>query len=260
MLPISSSIFSTRTPSLPHSLPPSQAPSIEWPLEPSVSPHTAYPTIALSTTSMPTTSPENLVDGPSPSPSVETRPPSDAPLLHIRGDLKRFHKITVDLHGPFADELGTPNPFIDFRYHVIFIHNASDFELSTPGYFAADGRAANTSATSGNVWRAHLRPHLIGWWSARIIFEIGHESAIDSEFSTPHAQFNGLQVNFFVSETDKFGRDLRAKGVLRVVPGSRYLQFDSGEAFLKVGADSPENLLAYSDFDGELDFLMCMRA
>ena len=36
--------------------------------------------------------------------------------------------------------------------------------------------------------------------------------------------------------------------------GKRYLQFtETGEYFIKGGADSPENFLAYADFDGTFD-------
>ena len=48
--------------------------------------------------------------------------------------------------------------------------------------------------------------------------------------------------------TDKTGRDHRGKGRLRYV-GRHHLQFANGEYFLKAGADSPENLLAYTDID-----------
>ena len=49
--------------------------------------------------------------------------------------------------------------------------------------------------------------------------------------------------------TDKTGRDLRGKGLLEYV-GEHYYRFaGTGEYFLKQGADSPENLLAYEDFD-----------
>ena len=51
-----------------------------------------------------------------------------------------------------------------------------------------------------------------------------------------------------MAETDKSGRDFRGKGMLRYV-GERYLRFDNGEWFVKAGADSPETLLAYEDFD-----------
>lgn len=52
---------------------------------------------------------------------------------------------------------------------------------------------------------------------------------------------------FDITGTDKVVPDLRAKGRLRYV-GEHHLQFANGDYFLKVGADSPENLLAYVDF------------
>ena len=37
---------------------------------------------------------------------------------------------------------------------------------------------------------------------------------------------------------------------LRLPTLQRYLRFDDGDRFIKVGTDSPENLLAYYEFDG----------
>src|SRR5690606_38932338 len=60
---------------------------------------------------------------------------------------------------------------------------------------------------------------------------------------------NGATGTFTVQPSDKTGADFRGKGVLRHV-GERYLRFSgTGEAFLKGGASSPENLLAYQGFD-----------
>ncbi|MCD6288081.1 MAG: DUF5060 domain-containing protein, partial [Candidatus Hydrogenedentes bacterium] len=57
--------------------------------------------------------------------------------------------------------------------------------------------------------------------------------------------------SFSVAPTDKTGRDFRGKGRLDYV-GKRYLRFaETGEYFLKCGADAPENFLAYVDFDGD---------
>jgi hypothetical protein len=51
--------------------------------------------------------------------------------------------------------------------------------------------------------------------------------------------------------SDKTGRDHRGKGRLQYV-GGRYLRFaETGEYFLKQGADAPGNLFAYEDFDGD---------
>ena len=61
--------------------------------------------------------------------------------------------------------------------------------------------------------------------------------------------FDGASGNFQVAATDKIGgRDHRGKGRLNYV-NKHHLQFANGEWFLKGGADSPENFLAYDDFD-----------
>ena len=64
------------------------------------------------------------------------------------------------------------------------------------------------------------------------------------------APFDGRSGVFQVAATDKKSPDFRARGRLRYT-GKHYLQFaGSGDYFLKLGADSPETLLAYADFDG----------
>lgn len=61
--------------------------------------------------------------------------------------------------------------------------------------------------------------------------------------------FDGASGSFVIGPTDKTGRDLRSKGLLSYV-GGHHLQFaGTSEFFLKAGADSPENFLAYEDFD-----------
>ena len=61
--------------------------------------------------------------------------------------------------------------------------------------------------------------------------------------------FDGESGSFDILPTDKTGRDHRGKGLLEYV-GEHHLRFaENGEWFLKAGADSPENLLAYEDFD-----------
>lgn len=68
----------------------------------------------------------------------------------LLGEQRRWHPITIQVYGPQADELGDPNPFLDYRFNVVIM--ASDgVVLIVPGFFAVDGDAANTSATAGNV-------------------------------------------------------------------------------------------------------------
>ena len=120
-----------------------------------------------------------------------------------------------------------------------------------PGYFAADGNAANTSATGGNKWRVHLCPDYPGQWEYRGSFLKGKNIALTDNEGSPVELSEEIDGSFTVVPTDKTGRDMRAKGRLEYV-GKHYLQFAGNhEYFLKQGADAPENLLAYEDFDGE---------
>lgn len=171
--------------------------------------------------------------------------------VEITGELRTWHKVTLTLDGPWAHERDAqPNPFTDYRMEVLFKHESGKLEYRVPGYFASDGAAAESSAESGLKWRAHLSPDLPGVWSYQIFFHQGKLVALnDDADSNPLSPYHGLQGNFTVGESDKSGRDFRAKGRLKYV-GSRYLQFaGNGEYFLKAGADAPETFLGYADFD-----------
>ncbi len=170
--------------------------------------------------------------------------------VKISGELQQWHKITLDLEGPYSSETGTDaNPFTDFRYEVTFTHESGTPTYTIPGYFAADGNAAESGADSGNIWRAHLSPDKTGKWSYQISFVSGNGVAISNSKGESVAPFDGKSGSFNILPTNKTGRDLRAKGRLQVV-GEHYLRFaGTEEYFLKVGADAPENLLSYDDFD-----------
>ncbi len=168
----------------------------------------------------------------------------------VTGELKRWHPVTITFDGPAAGETGEPNPFRYYRLNVAFRHEDGQDALVVPGYFAADGDAAETGATSGNKWRAHFTPSRTGSWSYTASFRQGDDVAISLSPTAGEATaFDGAQGTFTVAETDKSGRDFRGKGMLRYV-GERYLRFDNGEWFMKGGADAPETLLGYKDFDG----------
>jgi hypothetical protein len=171
--------------------------------------------------------------------------------VEITGELKQWHKVTLTVDGPMAKETDTdPNPFTDYRFNAAFRHEASGTEYLIPGYFAADGRAGESSAEAGNKWRAHFVPDRRGTWSYRVQFRRGKLAAVESGNAAAVSGVDGQVGRFEISKSDKSGRDFRGKGRLRYV-GKRYLQFaGSSEYFLKFGADSPESLLAYADFDG----------
>jgi hypothetical protein len=169
----------------------------------------------------------------------------------ISGELKQWHKVTLTLAGPQADESSSaPNPFMDYRMTVAFVHESGSPKFTVPGYFAADGHAANSSATSGNKWRAHLAPDKPGRWNYRILFVSGKGVAVaDATAGQAVAPFNGSTGVIQIGATDKRSPDFRALGRLTYA-GRHYLQFaGSGGYFLKLGADAPETLLAYADFD-----------
>ena len=173
--------------------------------------------------------------------------------VEIGGELRQWHKVTLTLDGPQADEgAESPNPFRDYRMTVRFTHESGVPSYSVPGYFAADGNAANSSASSGNKWRAHLSPDKPGRWSYFISFVQGKNAAIDAAAAgegEPVVALHGLYGSFRIAATDKTLPDLRARGRLEYV-GGHYLRFaGTGEFFLKLGTDSPETLLAYADFD-----------
>ena len=167
------------------------------------------------------------------------------------GELRQWHKVTLTFNGPQASETDTsPNPFTDYRMTVVFTHESGAPRYEVPGYFAADGDAANTSATSGNKWRAHVSPDKVGKWNWRASFVSGSGVATTPTASGQAvAPVDGATGSFDVAASNKTAPDFRAKGRLQYV-GKHYLRFaGSGEYFLKAGPDSPETLLAYEDFD-----------
>ncbi|MEO1253728.1 MAG: DUF5060 domain-containing protein, partial [Bacteroidota bacterium] len=166
----------------------------------------------------------------------------------IAGELKKWHKVTLSFEGPDLNETATSNPFADYRLNVTFTNGSKTYVV--PGFYAADGDAANTSATSGKVWQVHFAPDEVGTWTYGTSFRTGTDIAISTNPTdgTPIA-FDGQTGTFDISSTDKTGRDFRATGRLEYV-GEHYLQFaETGDYFFKVGADAPENTFAYEDFD-----------
>ena len=167
----------------------------------------------------------------------------------VSGELKQWHRVTVTFAGPDTGETAEPNPFRDCRLSVAFFQEGSG--KAVPGYYAADGNAAESGAEKGNCWRVHFTPDRPGQWHYKASFRTGRDVAADTdpEAGKPTA-FDAATGSFTVAASDKTGRDHRAKGMLRYV-GQHYPQFaGTGEFFLKGGADSPENFLAYADFDG----------
>ncbi|MBD5777967.1 DUF5060 domain-containing protein [Pelagicoccus sp. NFK12] len=174
----------------------------------------------------------------------------------ITGELSQWHAVTLDLDGPYAKEGdASPRTFRDYSFFVTFTHESGVPSYTVPGYFAADGDAANTSAEAGSTWRAHLSPSKTGKWYYRTHFAAGEDVAVAPSNGSPLAPYNGLTGSFLVGGSDKSAPDFRAQGRLEYV-GQRYLRFAGDQSyFFKAGPDAPETMLAYTDFDNTLTML-----
>ncbi len=168
--------------------------------------------------------------------------------VKVEGEVKKWHKITLHFYGKDLGEYDEENPFLNYRLNVTFTHKKKVYVV--PGFYAADGNAAETSAQSGNVWQVRFRPDEIGEWKYEVSFRKGREIAVNDDPTAGNVvDFDGIKGSFVVEPSDKEGEDFRAKGRLQYTPNG-YLQFiGTKQYFLKGGADSPENFLGYYEFD-----------
>ena len=168
--------------------------------------------------------------------------------IQVEGELKKWHKVTLNIPGPEVAESDAKNPFLDYKLDVTFTNGERSYTV--PGFFAADGNAAETSADEGNAWKVRFRPDATGTWNYKISFLEGENIVVkDNGSSGEPLPVDGAEGSFEIEGSDKTGDDFRAKG--RIVNGSDgYFEFqESGKVWIKNGADSPENFLAYTDFD-----------
>jgi hypothetical protein len=173
--------------------------------------------------------------------------------ISIQGELKQWHKITLLIPGPETSEYADENPFLDYKLEVTFTNGEE--AIIVPGFYAADGDAGNSSAREGDVWKVHFAPDTPGVWQYQVSFLKGKNIAvldgdIDAEPVGPHGTEGSLEIG----PSDKTGRDFRAHG--RIINGGRgYFRIQgTDELWIKNGADSPENFLAYEEFDQTLRF------
>ncbi len=157
--------------------------------------------------------------------------------------VKKWEKLTLTFEGPTTSELATDNPFLNYRLSVRFFQG--DHHITIPGFYAADGNAAETSASEGKIWKVHFRPDRLGDWNFEVSFQKAKDIAIaDANIQGKPVSFDGQKGKITVLPNSK------SEGRLSYT-GKRYLQYtESGKYFLKGGTDSPENVFGYTDFDG----------
>jgi hypothetical protein len=171
-------------------------------------------------------------------------------IPEISGERMQWHKISFTFNGPESSELDSVNPFLDYQMYATF--TKSQRQIVVPGFYVADGNAAETNADSGHKWRVIFCPEDYGLWTYEVSFLRGKNIAVAERNSETGREvaFDGASGEIFISPSDKTGKDLRARGRIAYV-NDHYLQFQgTGEIFLKAGTDSPENFLAYHEFDG----------
>lgn len=164
----------------------------------------------------------------------------------VAGEPRCWQPMAIHFEGPQADETDVdPNPFLDFRLQVR-LTGPGGRVYDVPGFFNGNGRGEGR----GNVWTVRFTPDQARSWTYRADFKLGKNAAIRGKeaFGEP-AAFDGDSGTFTVGPRDPEAPGFWKWGRLQYV-GGHYLKFADGPYYIKGGCDSPENLLAYADFDG----------
>lgn len=167
----------------------------------------------------------------------------DSSLVH-----SLWSALTLSFTGPETSELDSLNPFLNYLLQVEF-RNGENRQIIR-GFYAADGQAGETSATSGAIWQARFAPDNEGEWSYDARLYKGTNVALSKDMthaeSVPLKQATG---SFVVIPPKANDGSFSAKGRLTASEG--FFKFEGSEKyFIKVGANSPENFLGYVGFDG----------
>lgn len=172
--------------------------------------------------------------------------------VDLGGELRLWHSVALTFDGPEVSETDEENPFVNYRLQVEFTHRQTGKSYNVPGFFAADGGAAESGAYKGNKWRVIFTPDEVGMWHWKASFRKGAFVAVSDRKVTGFTAgfMDGQRGEFNIKKTNKAWPDFRERGRLSYV-NEAYLRFEGGGGyFIKAGPDAPENLLAYSDFDG----------
>ncbi len=160
---------------------------------------------------------------------------------------QQWHTVELDFIGPEVSESGTPNPFLDYRLDVDFTHESGT--QTVRGFFAADGNAANSGAESGRIWRVRFTPQKKGQWKYAASLSTASNIALADDVSkAQNVKIENDAGAFYVVDSDKELPDFRAKGVIEA-SGSYFKFRDTDQYWIKTGANSPENILGFHEFD-----------
>ena len=176
----------------------------------------------------------------------------------IEGAGQVWNVQTLSFKGPAIAE--GREAFTDYSLVVDFENHTEDGppkHHTVQGYYAGDGDAGETGANSGSIWTVKFVPDRGGHWlyEARLIsapnINLRQGLSEDAELTFQQDWAGGMDIK--PADLDPGAADFTRRGKLADVKG-RYLEYaGTGEPFIKTGAGSPENLLAYSGFDGTYD-------
>lgn len=168
----------------------------------------------------------------------------------VSGDTMQWHRTTVSFSGPQTSESALVNPFLDYRLDVTFTQGSRS--ITVPGFYAGDGSGGG----SGDQWQANFAPPTTGRWTYEASFRSGANVSVAADPNAGNAAFfDGESGSFDVAPSDKPESDFRNTNNGRITnTGGHYLTFEgSGDAFIKGGANIPENFLGYVGFDNTPD-------
>ncbi len=178
-----------------------------------------------------------------------TDPAPNNSSCEVAGTLRQWHRVELVCSGPRMNEQNEAT-FTDNRFNVTFSNGSRT--IVVPGHFAADGDAADTSASSGDQWRAYFSPPTSGQWNYSVSFRTGTNIAVDlaAQAGTPVAELDGKSGSFTVANSGQVSRDMRTRGLLEHRDNESRLRFaGTGDVFVQGGVDSPENIFGYDEMD-----------
>jgi len=201
-------------------------------------------------------------EGLPPAPSVENAPADpafpesrggtvlEAPTgVTVLGALRVWHTLELQFEGPGARETEETNPFTDFSLAVTF--RQGNRVVAVPGFFAADGQAAQTGARAGTIWAVRWSPPSEGLWTWSATMRRGPDVVFSPQTGDPVAAVDGLEGRLQIAASDKKEPDLRATGRLVRVPGKGALRFEETDAvFVAGGTRCLADTLASPIFNG----------
>ena len=129
------------------------------------------------------------------------------------GSIKKWHRVEVVFTGPQVEESSAT--FRNHRLDVTFT-SPSGKKFRVPGFFDADGDPANSSATSGNKWKARFTGGEEGEWSYQANFATGENVAAALSGGTGGTAPDGESGTFAIGPQDKTGKRFSSEGKVRI--------------------------------------------